>query len=52
MKYKIVVPCVRCIGGAMFTRYGETTCFQCGHEILPDYQLETTKAWLSARNEQ
>lgn len=50
-KLVIANPCPRCIGGSMLTRYGETSCFQCGHEIVPDYQLETTKAWLSARND-
>ena len=49
-RYKIANPCPRCEKGSMFTRYGETTCFACGHEILPDYVLETTKAWLTARN--
>jgi len=52
VRYARVNPCPRCIGGSMLTRYGETSCFNCGHEILPDYQLATTKAWLSARNEQ
>jgi len=49
-KYRIAVPCKRCIKGGMLTRYGETVCFNCGAEIVPDYQLATTEAWLSARN--